>query len=103
MLVNEQQKNGTLLKGLNLEINMLVYFGAIISFLFIFIVDRHVAVPFIIAEFFAIYQIFKLDSSIITEILPIILIIVGQVIFLKLGLKRVYRINLILFFPLLSL
>ena len=78
------------------KIKTIIYFGMIISFLFILIIDRHFAMPFIMAEFLALGKLLKFEKNIITNFLPFFLIILGQVFFLIFGIQKVKKIKLIL-------
>ena len=79
-----------------IKISKFIYFGIIISFLIILIVDRHFAMPLFIAEFFAVYNLLKFESNVILEFLPFFLIIIGQLFFLIFGIQNVNKLKLIL-------
>lgn len=66
----------------------------ILSFLFIFIVDRHFAVPLILAEYYGIINVFRVNTlQLFLEFTPLFLIIIGQIAFLTFGFKKVIKIK----------
>ena len=81
--------------NLSLEINKVVYLGLMASFLFVLIVDRHFAMPFIIAEFFAFSNLFEPGST-FSGFIPFILIVTGQIFFMLFGVRKTSKIKLIL-------
>ena len=74
----------------------IIYFFMIISFLFILIVDRHFAIPFVMAEFFAVKTLLSYEYDQISEFIPFFLIILGQMFFLVFGIQKVNKMKLIL-------
>ena len=83
------------IKQLNLELfqksirpNILISILVIISYLTILFLDRHAGMPLFIVQLFAISQIFSGKIDIIHSV-PILLITIGQLVFLFLSFRKV--------------
>ena len=83
------------IKQLNLELfqksirpNILISILVIVSYLTILFLDRHAGMPLFIVQLFAISQIFSGKIDIIHSV-PILLITIGQLVFLFLSFRKV--------------
>ena len=98
MLRNAQRfihKPLCVIKQLNLELfkksvrpNILISILVIVSYLTILFLDRHAGMPLFIVQLFAISQIFSGKIDIIHSV-PILLITIGQLVFLFLSFRKV--------------